>query len=94
MLMRVLILKSLGCVVKKEINANVCFNKRNGNTDREEYFYQLLYNERYKIERTDAWMDSFRSLLNRFDTSIASWLRINYLPFIIIALKNFNKIKV
>ena len=44
MLMRVLILKSLGCVVKKEINANVCFNKRNGNTDREEYFDQLLYN--------------------------------------------------
>ena len=27
----------------------------------------------YKIERTNAWMDSFRSLLNRFGTSIASW---------------------
>ena len=23
---------------KKEINANICFNKRNGNTDRDEYF--------------------------------------------------------
>lgn len=30
---------------KKEINANVCFNKRNGNAeDREEYFDQDLYN--------------------------------------------------
>lgn len=82
------------CCEKKEINANVCFNKRNGDTDRDEYFDQLLYNQRYKIERTNAWMDSFRSLLNRFDTSIASWLGFNYLAFIIIALKKFNKIKV
>jgi hypothetical protein len=26
------------CCEKKEINANVCFNKRNGDTDRDEYF--------------------------------------------------------
>ena len=60
------------CCEKKEINANVCFNKRNGNTDRDEYFEQLLYNERYKIERTNACMDSFRSLLNRYDKTLAS----------------------
>ena len=53
-----------------------------------------FYNERYKIERTNAWMDSFRSLLNRFDTTVASWLGFNYLAFIVIALKKFNKIKV
>ena len=82
------------CCEKKEINANVCFNKRNGDADRDEYFDQLLYNERYKIERTNAWMDNFRSLLNRFDTTTASWLGFNYLAFIIIALKKFNKIKV
>ena len=32
---------------KKDINANVCFNKRNGNThEREEYFNQELYDQR------------------------------------------------
>lgn len=82
------------CCEKKEINANICFNKRKGNADRDEYFDQLLYNERYKIERTNAWMDSFRSLLNRFDTSVASWLGFNYLAFIVIVLKKFKKIKV
>ncbi len=51
---------------KKEINANVCFNKRNGDADREEYFDQLLHNEQYKMERTNAWMNNFRSLLNRY----------------------------
>ncbi len=40
---------------KKEINANICFNKRNGKLDRDEYFNQELYDERYEAERTNAW---------------------------------------
>jgi len=40
---------------------------------RDEYFDQELYNQDYAVERTNAWMDSFRSLLNRFDTTIESW---------------------
>ncbi|HEX8575622.1 MAG TPA: hypothetical protein VF677_04940 [Flavobacterium sp.] len=39
------------CCEKKEINANVCFNKRNGDTERDEYFDPLLYNERYKFKQ-------------------------------------------
>ncbi len=78
---------------KKEINANVCFNKRNGNTDRDEYFDQELYDKRYVIERTNAWMDSYRSLLNRFDTTIASWLGFNYLSFMVILLKKMKNKK-
>ena len=74
----------------RDINANVCFNKRNGNVDRDEYFDQELYDERYVIERTNAWMDNFRSLLNRFDTTIESWKGFNYLSFIVIALKKFK----
>ncbi|MEO5789053.1 MAG: hypothetical protein ACOH2D_10970 [Gelidibacter sp.] len=31
----------------------------------------------YAIERTNAWMDSYRSLLNRFDTTNASWFQLN-----------------
>ena len=78
----------------KEINANVCFNKRNGNADdRDEYFDKELYEERYAVERTNAWMDSFRSLLNRFDTTISSWKGFNYLAFIVIAIKKFAKKK-
>lgn len=78
---------------KKEINANICFNKRNGNGDRDEYFDQELYNQRYAVERTNAWMDSYRSLLNRFDTTTESWKGLNYLSFIVIAVKKINKKK-
>jgi len=78
---------------EKEVNANICFNKRNGDTDRDEYFDQDLYAERYAIERTNAWMDSYRSLLNRFDTTIRSWKALNYLAFIVIAAKKLLKKK-
>jgi len=83
---------------KKEINANICFIKRNGNSaDRDEYFDKELYDQLYMVERTNAWMDSYRSLLNRFDTTIENWKGFNYLAFIVIALikfKNKNKGKV
>ena len=78
----------------KEINANICFNKRNANNENtEKYFDQQLYNQRYAIERTNAWMDSFRSLLNRFDTTTESWKGFNYLAFFVIAIKKFKKRK-
>lgn len=78
---------------KKEINANICFNRRNGTADRDEYFDRELYDERYAVERTNAWMDSYRSLLNRFDTTVESWKGFNYLAFIVIALKKIKKKK-
>lgn len=74
---------------KKDIQGNICFNKRNGNMDRDDYFDKELYKKRYAIERTNAWMDSYRSLLNRFDTTVDSWKGFNYLAFIVIALKKF-----
>jgi len=75
------------CCEKKQIQANICFNKRNGvPSDRDEYFDKELYKERYNIERTNAWMDSFRTLLNRFDTTVTSWKGVNFLAFIVIGL--------
>lgn len=76
---------------RRDINTNICFNKRNGSVDdRDEYFDRDLYDQRYAVERTNAWIDSFRSLLNRFDTTIESWKGFNYLSFIVIALKRFK----
>src|SRR5690606_5759085 len=79
------------CSERTEIPATICFNKRNGNqVDRNEYFDQERYDERYRIERTNAWIDSFRSLLNRFDTTKTSWLGFTYLAYIVIALKKIK----
>jgi len=84
--------KRLRCQCEaKGIIANFAKNKRNSNNDIDNYFDEELYKERYSIERTNAWIDSYRSLLNRFDTTITSWKGFNYIAFMIIALKKFNK---
>ncbi|EFC68160.1 putative transposase, IS4 family [Prevotella sp. oral taxon 317 str. F0108] len=56
-----------------EVFPNVAFNKRRGKQGEEELLDELLYKQSYCIERTNAWMDSYRNVLNRFDTPLASW---------------------
>uniref|UniRef100_UPI0025F47F75 transposase n=1 Tax=uncultured Chryseobacterium sp. TaxID=259322 RepID=UPI0025F47F75 len=77
------------------IIANFASNKRNKMTanDDDNYFDPELYEERYSIERTNAWLDSFRSLLNRHDTTVTSWKALNYIAFIVISLKKSKKFK-
>ncbi len=77
----------------KGIIPNVAHNKRNGNADNDHLLDEKLYQERYSIERTNAWMDSFRSILNRFDTTVSSWKGFNFLAFIVIGIKKFIKNK-
>lgn len=46
---------------------------------RKTFFDETLYKTRYVNERSFAWMDSFRTLLVRFDTTTESWLNWHYL---------------
>lgn len=75
------------------IIANFARNKRSKAIDDDIYFDQQLYKERYSIERTNAWLDGFRSLLNRHDTTVNSWKALNYIAFIVIGLKKSKKFK-
>lgn len=79
---------------KEGIFANVDFNKRNGNNRNEEYLLdEMLYKERYSIERTNAWIDSCRTLLNRFDFTVSSWKSFNYIAFMVILMKKIIRKK-
>ena len=52
-----------------KIDANMAFNPRNeqkANTYL--YFDEQLFNRRNVIEQANAWVDSFKALLIRFDT--------------------------
>lgn len=66
---------------------NVCFNKKNREHDDDDCVDELLYRERYSIERTNAWLDSFRSILIRHDTTLTSWSAWNYIAFAILLLR-------
>ena len=69
---------------QEEVIANIPRNKRRKQSDKDYPFDEKLYKERYTIERTNAWMDGFRSILNRFDTTIDSWMGVNFLAFIVL----------
>lgn len=72
--------------------ANVDFNNHTKN-DEKYLLDRKLLSLRYSIERTNAWMDSFRSVLNRFDKTVSSWKGWNLLAFHVIFLKHINRLK-
>ena len=77
---------------KNEIIANIKPNPRNYKSiDKEYYFDHQLYKRRFKIEKANAWIDSFKSLLIRFETSAINWKNLHYIAFINML---FRKIKV
>lgn len=79
-------------LISHGITPNVCPNPRNGGDSKEDWLYdEEMYKERWKIERTNAWMDGFKAVLNRFDTTVSSWKGWNFLAFIVIFLKKFHK---
>ncbi len=73
------------------IIANVRPNPRNAEPKEEYLFDDELYKERFVIERTNAWMDSFRSIMTRYDTTVSSWKGWNYLAFAVVFLKKIHK---
>lgn len=70
--------------------ANICISGRRTQSDNI-FIDEQLYAERYSVERTNAWMDSYRTLLNRFDTTVGSWESWNYLAFAVLLLKKISR---
>ena len=69
-----------------EIFDNIAHNKRNG-YQCNSFFDELLYKQRFVIERTNAWIDAFKALLVRFEKKSKHWLSLNIIAFIVILLR-------
>ncbi len=75
--------------LEKGIIANIDFNKRNSkNTDNQPLLDDLLYKERFSVERTNAWIDAFKALLVRFETKAQNWMSLHHLAFSLILIRN------
>ncbi|MFV0531796.1 MAG: IS5 family transposase [Flavobacteriales bacterium] len=75
---------------RRNITPNIKENIRNRKTKKrgkKRQFNQDIYDQRFVNERTFAWIDSFRTLLIRFDKLDSSWLSWHYLAFALILLK-------
>ena len=76
----------------EEIEANIKANPRNTINDSRQYHYfdEELYKRRMVIEQANAWLDGFKSLLIRFETSARNWISLHWMAFSIGFLRKFN----
>ncbi len=75
---------------RRNIEPNIKENKRNRKKPkrgRKRFFNENVYKKRFVNERAFAWLDSFRTLLVRFDKLDNSWINWHYLAFALILLK-------
>jgi len=73
---------------QREIFLNVDSNKRNGVIVESDFIFdELLYKRRFVIERTNAWLDAFKTLLVRFETNDIHWRAWHFIAFILILFR-------
>jgi transposase len=65
---------------------NIDSNSRNG-IQQQSILDELLYRKRFVVERTNAWVDGFKSLAMRYETNSTHWKAMNVLAFLIIFIK-------
>jgi transposase len=77
-------------IQRRKMTPNIKENTRrrkNTKRGRKRDFNEHVYHTRFVNERCFAWIDSFRTLLIRFDTLDNVWLNWHYLAFSLILLK-------
>ncbi len=68
------------------IVGNIAQNPRNEGTT-EHLFDELLYECRFVVERTNAWLDAFKAILVRFETNAIHWKAFVLMAFCVILLR-------
>jgi len=79
--------------IQEEIEANIKINPRNAQKDEEEYQYfdDELYKKRTVIEHANAWMDSYKALLVRFEKKVINWISLHWMAFSARFIVKINK---
>ncbi|MBD0295193.1 MAG: transposase, partial [Flavisolibacter sp.] len=74
---------------EKEIEGNIDHNKGNEKQLKEDYVYfdEQLYKQGSVIERTNAWLDGFKTLLVRYEVQISTWMAAHFMAFVVLFLK-------
>ena len=74
---------------RRGIKANIAHNPRAGagGAPDDQYFDDELYRQRTAIERTNAWLDGFKTLLVRYEARVDSWLAFHFLAFAVLLLR-------
>ena len=76
---------------RRGIEANIPRNRRAADwqTDDDTLLDPELYRRRLVTERLNAWLDGFKALLVRYETSLQNWLVLHGLAFTVLLLRKF-----
>jgi hypothetical protein len=71
------------------IQANIPRNRRSADwqTDDDTPLDPALYRCRLAIERLNAWLDGFKTLLVRYETGLQNWMAFHWLAFTTLLLR-------
>lgn len=74
---------------RRGIEANIALNPRSRKSEEatDTYLDTELYRERTAIERTNSWLDSFKTLLVRFEANADNRLAFHFLAFAVLLLR-------
>lgn len=76
----------------RDIEANIARPPRatNWQTDDDTFFDPVLYRRRILIEHANAWLNSFKTLLVRYETGVENWLAFHWLACIALFLRKLT----
>ncbi|RZJ57634.1 MAG: IS5/IS1182 family transposase, partial [Hymenobacter sp.] len=77
---------------RRGIEANIPRNRRSADwqTDDDTPLEPELYQRRLAIERLNAWLAGFKTLLVRYETSLQNWLAFHWLAFNALLLRKIE----
>jgi hypothetical protein len=78
---------------RRDIEVNVPLNRRatDWQTADDTLPIPELYQRRQVIEQLNAWLDSFKTLLVRFETCLHTWLALYWLAFSVLLLRKISR---
>ena len=77
----------------KDIIPNIDKNKRRGVKEENDDMYvfdKQLYNRRFVVEQLNAWVDGFKTLRVRYETSSQNWMQLHYIAFAVLFLRKYK----
>ena len=78
---------------QRGVEANIARNPRatDWQVDDDTFFDPELYRRRVVVEHANAWLDSFKTLLVRYETSVGNWLAWHWLAFAVLFLRKIDQ---
>lgn len=79
---------------QRDIHPNLARNPRSTGATDEHYVYfdEELYRRRTVAEHANAWLDSFKTLLVRYETTVDNWLAFHWIAFVVLLLRRSTRL--